>query len=381
MFFKNYSWVEISKSAFNQNISTYKAITPAGTKLAVVIKSNAYGHDLIIMAYLCQKNPHVDWICINSLSEALLLRNTGITKPILVMNLIDDNPAKAITNNIDLIGHTMTHIQRFSLLAKKEKKPIYIHLKVDTGMSRLGFLPDELLSCIDEIIRLPYIGIRGIFSHFAESSSADLRYTHYQADRFSAVLTALKNRNIEISLRHIANSAAVPIIPFHEVNMVRIGAGAFGLYPSYANTILAKKHFANFELKPIFTWKTRITSIRKVPANSFVGYGRTYTTDRKTGIGYLPVGYHEGFDKKLSNRGVVWLPKQQQYAPIIGMICMNMTMIDLSAIEHVCEGDEVVLIGPQKHIFPEDIAHMVGITNLREITGRIISTIPRIIVS
>jgi len=379
MFIKQYSWVEISKRAFDHNIRTYKSILPQNCQLAVVIKSNAYGHDTLIAAKLCQEHSYVDWICINSLSEALLIRNEEFTKPILVMNLIDDDPALAIRNNIDLIGYNFSTIQQFNLIAQQLQQPVYIHLKVDTGMSRLGFLPNELLSTIDSIIRLSHVRIRGIFSHFAESSSADLRYTHYQAEQFQLIITTLKQRGIDIPLRHIANSAASSTIPLKKANMVRLGAGPFGLYPSYANILLTQKKHKIFQLRPILTWKARITVLKKVAAHNFVGYGRTYKTERKTTIGYLPVGYYEGFDKSLSNRALIWLPKQQHYAPVIGMICMNLTMIDLSDVK-ATQGDEVVLIGPHKQISPETIAQMVGTTNLREVTNRIVAAIPRIIV-
>jgi len=380
MLIKPPSWVEISKNAFDHNIGTYRSIIGLEKKLAVVIKSNAYGHDTATMAQLCQQQTNVDWICTNSLSEALLTRSVGATKPILVMSLIDDDPDLAIRNNIDLVGHSIEQIKQLNEIGKKLGQPVYIHLKVDTGMSRLGFFPEQLLLSIDQIRQLPFLHIRGIFSHFAESSKANLSYTYYQASRFKEILDIIKNKKIEIPLRHIANSAAIPTIQMKETSMVRLGAGAYGLYPSPANVIFAKKQHKNFTLKPIMTWKTRIFATKKLPAQSFIGYGRTYKTDRETNIGFLPIGYHEGLDKKLSNIGVVLLPNQQQYAPIIGMICMNISIIDLTDIPNTKEGDEVILIGNQPPINPQTIDSILGTNNPRQITTKIINNIPRIIV-
>ncbi len=375
------SWVEISKSAFDHNIRTYRSIINPDKKLGIIIKSNAYGHDTVTIARLCQEHQYVDWICPNSLSEALSIRNVGITKPILVICNIDDNPALAIVNKIDLIGYSIDQIKKLNEIGNQKNQPVYIHLKVDTGMGRLGFLPEELFSALEQIMHLPYIRIRGLFSHFAKSSAANLNYTHYQVKRFKTIVQKLKQRKIEIPLRHLANSAAIPLISLEEANMVRLGAGAFGLYPSHANTILTKNQHPSFSLKPILTWKTHILHIKKVPSNSFIGYGRSYKTNRNTTIGFLPLGFYEGLNIQLSNKGVVLLSRQQKYAPIIGRICMNITMIDLTDIDTVAQGDEVTLIANKPQINPEAIEHLINTGNLREITSRIIASIPRFIVS
>lgn len=380
MFIKPPSWVEISKSAFDHNIRVYKDIIGPNRKLAVVIKSNAYGHDTATMAQLCQEQPNIDWICTNSLSEALITRLAG-TKPILVISLINEDPALAIEHNIDLIGHSLHQIQELNEIGSTLNKPTFIHLKLDTGMSRLGFLPDKLLSSINQIREMPYIQISGIFSHFAESSKVDQRFTQHQAHCFKDVLGMLKAKGIEIPLRHIANSAGIAATTtLQKTNMVRLGAGAYGLYPSDANIILTKRKHQNFELKPILSWKARVYAIKKVPANSFVGYGRTYKTNRETTIGFLPVGYYEGLDKKLSNRGVVYLPHHEKYAPIIGLISMNITMIDLTYIPNVKETDEAILIGPQKPISAQTIDKYVETENPRQVLAKIALDIPRIIV-
>jgi len=373
------SWVEISQSAFDHNIRTYRSIIGRDTKLSLVIKSNAYGHDTETAARLGQQHPEIDWLCINSLSEALVARQIGVTKPILVINNIDDDIEMAINQNIALIGYSIEQLKILNNIATQCKKPINVHLKVDTGMSRLGFFPDQLLSCISQILQLPLVKMQGIFTHFAESSKADFQYTALQANRFKQLLEALQKRNINIPLRHIANSAAIPTVSFNQANMVRLGAGAYGLYSSAANLEIIKKQHHDFTLKPILRWKTRILAIKDVPSESFVGYSRTFKTNRDTTIGFLPVGHHEGMDKKLSNVGLVYLENKQTYAPIIGMICLNLTMVDLTGTS-AQEGDEVILIGSQEEVSPGKIAHQLAEENLRTITGRITPTIKRIIV-
>jgi len=380
MFNKPYSWVEISKSAFDHNVQTYRSILGPDRQLSVVIKSNAYGHDTATMSQLCQDHPQVNWLCINSLSEALIARKIGVTKPILVISNIDENPGLAIDNSIDLIAYSMKQITQLNTIAQQKGRTAAIHLKIDTGMSRLGFFPEEFLKHIDAILNLEYIKVRGIFSHFAESSKDDLSYTHYQANCFEELLVALKQRSITIPLRHLANSAGITTACMDDLNMVRLGAGAYGLYPSPANMQHTQTKHPNFKLTPILSWKTRIMHIKNIPSGRYVGYSRTYTTNRETTIGFLPVGHHEGLDRTLSNAGAVWLSKQQTYAPIIGMICLNMTMIDLTDISSIEEGDEVVLIGPQNSINVEKRGQQIGTANLREITGRIAASIARIIV-
>ena len=382
MYIKPASWVEISKSAFDRNIASYKSIIDPKTKIGIVIKSNAYGHDTATMFNLCQHNPHIDYICTNSLSEALLARSNGVTKKMLVISLIDEHPELAITNNINLIGHSFNQIKQLNEIGARIQKPAKIHVKVDTGMSRLGFLPEELYRVIDQIRAMPFIQIEGVFTHFAESSKENTEFTNFQSNNFKTIIHTLEQKGTTIPFRHISNTAGIPqTTSMKEVNMIRMGAGAFGFYPSEANVALLKNIDNKFNLTPILSWKTRIMEIKKIPANRFVGYGRTYTTDRETVLGFLPIGYADGFDKKLSNKGVVYLSKQKTFAPIIGLICMNMTIIDLTDVHDVNIADEVKLIGTQKEICAQTIDKLIETENPRQVTSKITPNIPRIIVS
>ena len=381
MYIKPSSWVEISKSAFDLNISTYKSILDPYIKIGIVIKSNAYGHDTSTMAQLCEQNTSVDYICTNSLSEALLARKRGVTKNLLVISLVDDNPKLAIEKNIRLIGHNFKQIQQFNEIGAKENRKVSIHLKIDTGMTRLGFFPAELLKSIDTIIQMPYINIEGIFTHFAESSKTKSEFTRYQIEQFTKIIDKLDNKGINIPLRHTSNTAGVPQTRgINTINMIRMGAGAFGFYTSPTNRKLLESLNNKFNLTPILTWKTKVFTIKNVPKNRYVGYARTYKTKKNTTLGYLPIGYSDGLDKNLSNKGFVYLSKQKKFVPIVGLICMNMTIIDLTGIPEINEGDEVVLIGNHEKISAQTIDKMVKTESARQVTAQIVSNIPRIIV-
>lgn len=369
---KHISWIELSKTAFDYNITLLRTIIGATVNLAVVIKGNAYGHGTTAIGQLCQENQNVDWLCTVSLSEALFMRERQITKPIVVLSFIDADPIDAMHHNIDLMVQDMATIHMIHDHAQQVNQPINIHIKVDTGMSRLGFTPAELLANIPTILGLPYIKIRGISSHFAEANNVTSEFTSQQLHQFNTLLEELRKRNIVIPLHHIANSAATISTHAAHGNFVRIGGAAYGLLPT----------IHNYSFIPVATWKTTISFIRTIAANECIGYDRTYTTVQESKIGILPVGYYHGYHRNLSNIGSVLVTTadgQQKYAPIVGRICMNHTLINLTDIENVQIGDEVALMGPQEKIHPVTIATLIKSYNPREAVTTINQTIERII--
>ncbi|HEV2600720.1 MAG TPA: alanine racemase [Candidatus Babeliales bacterium] len=369
---KHISWIELSKSAFNHNITLLRKIIGATVNLAIVIKGNAYGHGTAAIAQLCQENSNVDWLCTVSLSEAVFIRELKVTKPIIVLSFIDTNPIDAIHHNIDLMIQDMATLKMVHDHAQAISKSINIHIKIDTGMSRLGFTPAEFLANIHTILALPYIKIRGISSHFAESNNPASDFTPQQLQEFNALLEELKRQNVEIPLHHIANSAATISTPAAHGNFVRIGGAAYGLLPK----------INNYSFIPVATWKTTISFIRTIAANEHVGYDRTYTTAQETKIGILPVGYYHGYHRNLSNIGSVLIATadgQQHYAPIVGRICMNHTLIDVTHIENIQIGDVAALLGAQEKIHPLTIATLIKSYNPREAVTTINQTIERII--
>ncbi len=358
------SIIEISKSAFDSNISFYKKKINNQT-LAAVVKANAYGHGLKEIATLCQKNNLVDWLCVAYLSEALYLRKLGITKPILVLVCIDDLPELLIKNKIAIIGHSKKQIDTLQAVAQQLDIPVNVHLKIDTGLSRLGVLEKDALSFIQYVQNLSHIRIQGILTHFAEPEKFDSHFTQKQLNLYKNLIKKGKLQN-KVPYIHIGSSASMnqkEIVPFG--NFFRIGAGIYGLTP-------------NETLQPVLTWKTKIISIKTVAAGATVSYGRTYKATKKTKLAVLPIGYSENYNRRLSNKGFVYIKKQP--APIVGVIGMNMTIVDVSEIKNICLQDEVILIGNYENITAKCLAKITQSFNPREVTTRINSTIKKVIV-
>ena len=380
-----YTWIEISKSAFEHNVALYKKIIGAAVNLGVVVKSNAYGHGIVEIGTLCQTSPHVDWLCTTSLSEALVLRKHGVTKPILVTCIIDQDPTQAVEQSIDLVVYDMHTIAALNNCAAQLGKPANIHIKIDTGMSRFGIYPHDALAFIQEASLLPYIKINGICSHFSESDATDTHYTTQQLEQFNAVLKQLDDALIRIPIKHTGNSAAVTAQTKSHFNLVRVGAAAYGLQQSESSIEKAQRLEPTFALKPVMSWKTKLLNIKTIPAHTPVGYNRTHITTETTTIGILPIGYYEGYDRRLSNKGSVFVATNnvvrvaEQYASVIGRVCMNVTMIDISHIKNAKVGDHVLLLGDHPDIRAHEIAHAIGSFNPREITTRISPTIARIV--
>jgi alanine racemase len=375
------TWIEISTTAFEHNVSLYKRIVGNNVKVAIVVKSNAYGHGIHEIAQMCQESAAVDWLCTTSLSEALQLRYRAITKPIVVLSLLDEDPSLALEHDIDVVAYNMDILTMLSALAARAQKRVNIHLKVDTGLSRFGFMPEELMQLMPTLLALPWVTIKGICSHFAESDAADQTYTQQQLATFDTLINTLHAQGITIPLCHTSNTAAVTSVTASRYNFVRIGAGAYGLRPSAFTIQQAQKADASFNIVPVMTWKTTLMALRTLPAGKAVGYGKTYTTTTETRVGFLPVGYYEGYDRRLSNKGTVAVLNNgiAYYAPVIGRICMNVIMIDVTQIPHAQIGDEVVLLGNYPKLQAHEIATTIEGFNPREITTRLNPLIKRVL--
>lgn len=373
---KNHTFLELNASAFNHNIQLYKNIIGSQSILSVVLKSNAYGHGMKEVAQLCEKNPLVDWLCVAMLSEALELRLQGITKPILVLSIIDENPAFAALHNIDLPAFDDATILKLHEAGKQIGKKIAIHLKIDSGMARFGLSSEKALHSIKLAHELSGINLRGIFSHCVESGNPDQTYTRYQLEQFVVVLKQLDALGIQIPLRHAANSAAASTLhqEFPALNFIRLGAGAYGLW-HFRDT--HDKH-PNLDLKPVLSWKSCVTHIKEVPAGTFVGYDRTHQTSRLTLIATIPIGYYEGYDRRFSNQGIVRI--RDYYAHVVGRICMNAMLIAIPEGKEVAYGDQVILLGDYDQLRAHDLAAMIGSFNAREITTRLNPAMERRIV-
>ncbi len=366
------SWVEIDQQALEHNIHSYKTIIGSSI-LAPVIKSNAYGHGIELIAKICDQNNLVDYLCVVSLSEALLLRSIGIKKPLLVVSIIDRDLRDAIEQNIDLVAYDREIIQELNAIGKMLNKKARVHIKIDTGLSRLGLPTNDALSFITHVATLPYISITGIFTHFAESECADQTFTNHQLEQFNALIKQLDALGIAIPINHTACSAAITAnIPSH-CSFVRLGIGLYGLWPSPENKQITQQLHPTFSLKPVLTWKTRIIQIKDIPAESYIGYDRTHQVTQASRIAIIPVGYWDGYDRRLSNSGKVLI--NNQLAPIIGRIAMNLSMVNITGL-NVSMNDDVTLLGNHPGITAEDIAQRCNTINY-EIVTRINPLLPR----
>ncbi|TSC84841.1 MAG: Alanine racemase [Parcubacteria group bacterium Gr01-1014_13] len=365
------TWLEINSRAIQHNLRQFKKIAGRKVLLMPVIKANAYGHGFLNVAKILQKNKETDRVCVASLDEALeLIKNKLTKKPIMILSFFDQDEKKlalTIKNNVIFPLYSLENAGLLNKVGESTGKKVKVHLKIDTGASRLGILPREALDFIDKLKKYKKLYLEGIWSHFA-SSEDDFTYTKNQHEIFQSVCKNLKDRNIFIPIRHIACSAATLSYKFTHENALRLGLSLYGLYPSSKNSAI--------QLKPALSWYTAIIQVKTLPTGTKIGYGGTYTTKRPTKIAVLPVGYWDGYDRRLSNHGYVLIKGKK--CPILGRICMNICMVDVTNLS-VKAGDKVVLVGKDKtkNISVDDLAKWCGTINY-EIVDRINPLLPRV---
>jgi alanine racemase len=368
------TWVEIDARAFEHNLKSYKSLVGQAL-FAPVIKSNAYGHGMELIARLCEQSPYVDWLCVISVHEALQLRRNGIQKPILVLSIINDDLKAAIALSIDLVLYDMNTAHMLNAYAQSLGLNVYVHIKIDTGLSRLGSLWYEATSFIRAVALLEHVVIRGIFTHFADSESDDLTFCNLQIERFTGVLQELALVGITIPLQHTSCSAATGAHSASHFTLARTGVGIYGLWPSPENKLKVQAHHPEFHLKPIMNWKTRIIQIKTIPAGSYVGYDRTHQVAQATTIATLPIGYWDGYDRGFSNKASMVV--QGKTVRQVGRVAMNLTMIDSTGVSaHV--GDEVTLLGNALGVTADDLATHLDTINY-EVVTRINPLLPRVL--
>lgn len=382
------SWIEISKSNLVYNVKAHYKFLNKGVKLMPVVKSNAYGHGMVLISQILDKMPEVGFIAVVNLEEALILRKNGIKKPILVLSYYGIGESNkefkkqielAIKKDISLMAYDLDKIKLFNLIARELKKKIKIHIKVETGMARVGVPYEEALDFIKQVSKFKNIEIEGLASHFATTEESNQYFAKFQLNNFKSLLKDLEKKDINIPIRHMAASAAITLSSENHFDAVRLGIAMYGLWPSPENKKIIKRKHPRFDLKPVLSWKTKVFQIKKLKADVPVGYGCTYRTTKNITMGLLPVGYYEGLDRKFSNRGYVLIRGQK--CPIIGTICMNITMVDISKVKNPRVGEEVVLIGRsgKKEIKADQIVLDINTINY-ELVTRLNSKIYRKIV-
>ena len=369
--------VEISRAALTSNLFQFRKQVGNRTKIMAVIKSNAYGHGIQEVSKIVSQNG-ADWLGINSLEEGMSLREEKIKLPILIMGYIPlAKLGEAIKNNLSFVVYNRETIKQAERQASKLGKKAKVHLKLETGTNRQGISIKEIVPFTKFCLTLKNVFLEGIYTHYANiEDTLDPGFAMEQLRKFQKALQIIKVAGINIPIKHTACSAATILFPETHFDLVRVGIGLYGLWPSRETRLSAGN---SLKLKPVLSWKTKIAQVKEVQKGETISYGRTFKTSRKTKIAILPVGYWDGYDRGLSNSGRVLI--KSQFAPVVGRVCMNMIMVDVTNIPGVKTEDEVSLIGKQgeNEITAEEIAQKLGTINY-EVVTRINPLLPREVV-
>ena len=350
-------YAEINLDAIVKNVDNLMALTKENTGALAVVKADGYGHgDVAVAKAVAQK---VTGYAVATLDEAVNLRENGVKKPILVLGYVDPYEFDILVSHE--ITATVFDVETAQLLAdaaRVQKKQAHCHIKVDTGMRRIGLEPDENgIAIVKQITALKELSADGIFTHFAASDETDKTSAEHQFKLFTDFTGRLEKEGIHFTYRHCANSAAVIDMPQVDLDMVRLGIAMYGMYPS--DEVKKEK----VELFPALDLKSHVTMVKEIPAGEKVSYGGTFTTTRTTKLATVSVGYGDGYPRALSSKGYVLVRGQK--APIVGRVCMDQMMVDVTDIENVTRADIVTLIGKDgdAEITVEEIAALAGTFN------------------
>lgn len=350
-------YAEINLDAIVKNVDNLMALTKENTGALAVVKADGYGHgDVAVQKQLRKSNLGY---AVATLDEAVNLRENGVKKPILVLGYVDPYEFDILVSYE--ITATVFDVETAQLLAdaaRVQKKQAHCHIKVDTGMRRIGLEPDENgIAIVKQITALKELSADGIFTHFAASDETDKTSAEHQFKLFTDFTGRLEKEGIHFTYRHCANSAAVIDMPQVDLDMVRLGIAMYGMYPS--DEVKKEK----VELFPALDLKSHITMVKEIPAGEKVSYGGTFTTTRTTKLATVSVGYGDGYPRALSSKGYVLVRGQK--APIVGRVCMDQMMVDVTDIENVTRADIVTLIGKDgdAEITVEEIAALAGTFN------------------
>ncbi|MCI6006434.1 MAG: alanine racemase [Blautia sp.] len=329
----------VSLDAIAHNFQEMKKNIAEGTKMIAVIKADGYGHGAVAVAHLVQDYDYIWGFATATAEEALQLRKAGVIKPVLILGIVfRESFEDLIREDIRPAVCTLEMAEELSAEAVRQKKTVHIHLALDTGMTRIGFADTpQSVEMIRKIASLPNLRIEGMFTHFARADEYDRSPAMVQLDRYLKFADMLEEAGVKIPIRHCSNSAGIIRIPEANLNIVRAGITIYGIYPS------CEVERDIIKLEPAMELKSHITYVKEVGAGNAVSYGGTYVTDGMTRIATIPVGYADGYPRQLSNKG--WVLIHGKRAGILGRVCMDQFMVDVTEIPEAKAGDEVTLIG------------------------------------
>ncbi|MFC5649647.1 alanine racemase [Paenibacillus solisilvae] len=370
---------EISLDALRRNVQSFRAAMPEGMKLMASVKANAYGHGAVEVAREASSSG-ADYLGVAFLDEALQLRRAGIETPILVLGYVPAEALAAARESDITIALFSEEILKAITALPAGSKPLRVHVKIDTGMGRLGLLADHIEEAVHFIQRAasePNLEVEGLFTHYARADETDKGYTKLQYERFAALVERLKQSDVEIPIIHAANSAAGIDTPEWGGGMLRLGISMYGLYPS------AEVNRQRIQLEPVLSLKTQVVMVKQAPEGWGISYGSRYVTKGEERIGTLPIGYADGFSRMLTGKAEAIVRGHR--VPVLGTICMDQCMIALdmndgaAAGDRIEAGEEVVLIGSQQGetITVDEVAAKLGTINY-EVTCMLADRVPRV---
>lgn len=376
--FSKRTWAEIDLNAVEYNFRNIKNKLSENTKILCVLKADAYGHgaEFLVKEY---EKLGADWYGVSNIDEAVQLRNAGAKKPILIFGYTSPEMVETLNKyDISQAVFSLQYAQKLSEICEKTSSKIKIHIKVDTGMSRIGFFCQSEESInnsakeIKQLKNLKNLEIEGIFTHFSVSDDMtnNTEYTIKQYNNFCSIIKKIENEGMKIPIKHCCNSGGIISCPGMHMDMVRAGVILYGLYPS-------EEVKDKIDLKPVMQLKTVVSQVKEIPENTSVSYGRTFVSNKKMKIASVSIGYADGYSLKFSNTAELLIHGKR--AKIVGRVCMDQLMIDITDIEDVKEGDEVTVFGTDnpQNISVDELAKIAGTINY-EIVCLIGKRVPRI---
>lgn len=368
------AYAEINLDNLIHNMREIRKLSGRESQVMAVIKADGYGHGATKIAQVLLDNG-ADTLAVAVLDEAIELRQAGFKVPIFILGYTQPERAEEVVKyDLEQSVYSFEVAKALSEAAIAQDKMVFVHIKIDTGMGRIGLQADnDAVEIIKDIYKLPNLKIKGIFTHFAAADEIDKNYTQSQFDKFNWICTKLENQDINIEIKHCGNSATIIDLPDMHLNMVRAGILLYGLAPS--EDVMLNK----IALKEVMSLKVRITHVKEIEVGQSVSYGRKFIAEKKSTIASLPIGYADGYTRLLSGKAEALVKGQR--VPLVGRICMDQCMIDVTGVEDVKVGDEVVLFGEQGDGFIsiDEIAKKLGTINY-EVVCMISRRIPRVYV-